>query len=164
MAEYILVGRDGTSGWDSARNSVNAPNSFGMRPIEVAAQAADVREFKEIYGHPDFDPSGVDPYRFVEVGRMQRDYMTGAEERYTEIKEALRGFNERFPYDATAGQRVKRADQTNEKAIAPTLADDDSPASRSAKQRFLNEHAADARLGTTVWESQSRPAAPRMRG
>jgi hypothetical protein len=59
MREYALFDKDTTTGWDAAAVQINVRNAFGMRPIEVAAQAANVEEFNAIRNHPDFDPAGA---------------------------------------------------------------------------------------------------------
>lgn len=43
MNTYQLAGHRKTTGWISHENDVNGVNLYGMRPVEVAAQAGDVK-------------------------------------------------------------------------------------------------------------------------
>ena len=94
MNTYQLADRAKTTGWDEARNDVNGLNDFRMRPIEVAAQAANVDEFRAIMNHPSFDPNGARPFYFAEVGRGSGDF--DAENRYRDLRPLLDDFRERF--------------------------------------------------------------------
>ncbi len=165
MSEYVLVKNDRTSGWNGAGQGVNSPNSFGMLPIEVAAQAGDSDEFREIWAHPEFDPAVGNPHRFAEVGRMIRDYQPGAEERYARLKLALRDYGMQFPYNEARKCRVRQPEPAVGAVTLPVLATTDSLAARAAKERFLNEHAANARPASIAADVKAaRPASPRMRG
>ncbi|MGF6440533.1 hypothetical protein [Paraburkholderia youngii] len=68
MNTYQLAARGETTVWNPATNDVNGVNAFGMRPIEVAAQAGNVGEFVSIMNNPGFNPVGARPAFFVEVG------------------------------------------------------------------------------------------------
>ncbi|MBC8641676.1 hypothetical protein IAG25_33155 [Caballeronia sp. EK] len=145
MREYALFDKDTTTGWDAQAFQINARNSFGMRPIEVAAQAANVEEFNAIRNHPDFDPAGAGPHFFADVGRTTRDGYANSEALYKPIAAALRSYNAQFPYDEALKTRVKAAEQAGLPAVSP----DDSTAVRAAKERFfaataVNSDSADA--------------------
>lgn len=45
-----------TTGWIPDLNDVNGKNCFNMTPAQVAAQAGDVVEFRQIVAHPQFRP------------------------------------------------------------------------------------------------------------
>ncbi|NIF40143.1 hypothetical protein F3J14_04345 [Burkholderia sp. Tr-862] len=162
--EYCVADSDRTSGWAGSGQGVNEPNSYGMRPIEVAAQAADAEEFRMIFASPEFDPTLVNPFRFAEVGRMVRDYQHGAEERYAAIRKALSEFNDTFPYDEERRCRVRAEALAPVVASLPKIADGDSPAARAAKARFIGEHAPESQHTVASGEQITpRPAASRMR-
>jgi hypothetical protein len=72
MNTYQLAGHRKTTGWIPQENDVNGVNSYGMRPVEVAAQAGDLKEFREIIAHPDFDPKGARVRYFANVLRDYR--------------------------------------------------------------------------------------------
>lgn len=72
MNTYELAGHRKTTGWIPKENDVNGVNSYGMRPVEVAAQAGDLKEFREIISHPDFDPRGARVRYFANVLRDYR--------------------------------------------------------------------------------------------
>jgi hypothetical protein len=133
MREYALIDKDKTTGWDASAFEINARNSFGMRPIEVAAQAANVAEFDAIRNHPDFDPRGAGPEFFANVGRMTRDGYAGDDAVFARISRALWSYKEQFPYDEALKTRVKTAGEPT----LPVVSADDSIAARAAKERFL---------------------------
>ena len=68
MNTYQLAAHGATTVWNAANNDVNGLNAFGMRPIEVAAQAGNVGEFMSIMNDPSFNPAGTRPAFFAEVG------------------------------------------------------------------------------------------------
>lgn len=72
MNTYQLADHRKTTGWIPQVNDVNGVNFYGMRPVEVAAQAGDLKEFREIIAHPDFDPKGVRVRYFANVLRDYR--------------------------------------------------------------------------------------------
>ena len=154
MREYALLDKDATTGWDATAFPVNARNSFGMRPIEVAAQAANVEEFNAIRSHPEFDPAGAGPHFFANVGRTTRDGYANADAQYARIAAALRSYNEQFPYDEALQTRVKAVEQPSLPAVSP----EDSTAVRAAKERFFSTVA----MAPDSTE-ESAPSAPRMR-
>jgi hypothetical protein len=86
---------------------VNAKNPYGMLPIEVAAQAGDVAEFRAIVDHPDFDPSQGRPHFFAKVGRDRDGYSNP--ERFAALDRELEAFDARFPLDEEKKVRVRRA-------------------------------------------------------
>ncbi|MBN3776597.1 hypothetical protein G3O06_03330 [Burkholderia sp. Ac-20345] len=92
MNTYQLIAHGQTSGWDAARNDVNTRNEYQMLPIEVAAQAGNVDEFRDIMNAPEFDPIGARPRFFAEVGRRSYD----EEARYTALQSALDEYRVRF--------------------------------------------------------------------
>lgn len=94
MNLYQLVAHGQTNGWNPACNEVNIRNSFQMLPIEVAAQAGDVAEFRAIMDNPAFDPIGARPRFFAEVGRRGTDY--DAEARYLRLAPLLEEYRRRF--------------------------------------------------------------------
>jgi hypothetical protein len=94
MNSYELAWRDQTTGWDAEKNDVNGVNAYGMRPIEVAAQAGDVAEFRAIVNDPKFDPSGARPCFFADVGRNFGAY--DAEKRYAALVPELDAYRNRF--------------------------------------------------------------------
>jgi hypothetical protein len=126
-----------------------------MRPIEVAAQAANVEEFNAIRNHPDFDPAGAGPHFFANVGRTTRDGYANADAQYARIAEALRSYNAQFPYDEALKTRVKAVEQ----ARLPALSADDSTAVRAAKERFLSTVAVSSESAEA--DAPSQP--PRVR-
>lgn len=93
MNTYELAGHRKTTGWIPKENDVNGVNFYGMRPVEVAAQAGDLKEFREIISHPDFDPRGARVRYFANV---LRDY------RYE--PEDVAAFNQLLPLVATVEQ------------------------------------------------------------
>lgn len=95
MNTYELIARGQTSGWNPAANSINAENVFGMRPVEVAAQAGNIDEFIAIVEHPEFDPTGTRPLFFAEVGRVSEGDNAG-DARFARFKAAISGYTERF--------------------------------------------------------------------
>jgi len=66
-----------------------------MRPIEVAAQAANVTEFRAIMLDPAFQPNGARVRYFADVGRLSTDMDAAA--RYTRLRPELKLYDERFP-------------------------------------------------------------------
>ncbi|MGU7775660.1 hypothetical protein ACV229_36595 [Burkholderia sp. MR1-5-21] len=94
MNTYQLVAHGQTNGWNATCNDVNIRNEFRMLPIEVAAQAGDVEEFRAIMNHPTFDPIGARPRYFAEVGRNGTDY--DAEARYRLLTPLLDEYRRRF--------------------------------------------------------------------
>ncbi len=93
MNGYELVTHGRTSGWKPEIDAVNAVNFYGMRPVEVAAQAGDVREFTAIVAHPDFDPIGARPLFFAEVGRLSDGY---GDARFARLRPELDAYRSRF--------------------------------------------------------------------
>ncbi|WP_321816984.1 MULTISPECIES: hypothetical protein [unclassified Paraburkholderia] len=75
---YQLVDHLKTSGWNPSENDVNGVNSFGMRPVDVAAQAGNVDEFLAIVSHPRFEIRGT---RIRYFASMLRDYRGDADDR-----------------------------------------------------------------------------------
>jgi len=67
--QYELAARCETTGWNPLLDDVNGINEYGMRPIEVAAQAGDAGEFASIMNHPDYDSVLGRPRLFFGVGR-----------------------------------------------------------------------------------------------
>jgi hypothetical protein len=59
MNVYQLVAHGQTNRWNPACNGVNTRNGCQMLPIEVAAQAGDIAEFRAIMDNPAFDPIGA---------------------------------------------------------------------------------------------------------
>ena len=93
MNTYELIANGQTSGWNPATNAVNAKNFYGMRPVEVAAQAGNIGEFVAIVEHPEFDPTGTRPFFFAEVGRLSDGY---GDARFARFKAAISGYTARF--------------------------------------------------------------------
>jgi len=91
---YQLADRGQTTGWNEATNDVNGVNDFRMRPIEVAAQAGNVEEFRAIMNHPAFDPAGARPFFFAEVGLGSGG--VDADKRYRQLRPQLDAFRSRF--------------------------------------------------------------------
>lgn len=54
--DYQLNSYWDTTGWDPLNNDVNGTNHFNMTPAQVAIQAGDVNELREIVNHPQFEP------------------------------------------------------------------------------------------------------------
>lgn len=54
--QYQLSSAGKTTGWDPLDNDVNGMNLFSMTPAQVAVQAGDVSEFRQIVSHPQFNP------------------------------------------------------------------------------------------------------------
>jgi len=75
-------------------NDVNGENMYKMRPIEVAAQAANVTEFRAIMLDPAFQPNGARVRYFADVGRLSTDM--DAEARYARLRPELKLYEERF--------------------------------------------------------------------
>lgn len=98
--QYQLAGRDVTTGWNAATNDINGLNAFQMRPVEVAAQAGDVKEFRAIVNDPSFDPSGARPFYFAEVGLGCGG--TDSDKRYEQLLPELAAYRERFLKPVTA--------------------------------------------------------------
>jgi len=94
MNTYQLSTRGRTTGWNPACNDVNTRNAFQMLPIEVAAQAGDVDEFRAIMNDPAFDPIGARPRFFAEVGRNDPD--DEANVRYQRLAPLLDEYRRRF--------------------------------------------------------------------
>jgi len=92
---YELIARGQTSGWNPAAYSVNAENGYGMRPVEIAAQAGNIDEFVAIVEHPEFDPTGTRPLFFAEVGRVSEGDGDG-DARFARFKAAISGYTARF--------------------------------------------------------------------
>jgi hypothetical protein len=95
MNTYELIAHGQTSGWNPATNAVNAKNCYGMRPVEVAAQAGNIGEFVAIVEHPEFDPTGARPLFFAEVGRVSGGDGDG-DARFARFKAAISGYTARF--------------------------------------------------------------------
>lgn len=93
MNTYQLAGHRETTGWIPKENDVNGVNAFGMRPVEVAAQAGDLKEFREIISHPDFDPRGA---RVRYFANLLRDYWHEPED--------VVAYNQLFPLDVSVEQ------------------------------------------------------------
>ena len=93
MNHYQLITHGQTSGLDASTNDVNGKNFYGMRPVEVAAQAGDVDEFTAIVSHPGFSPSGARPHMFAEVGRISDGYGDAS---FRRLKPALDAYKARF--------------------------------------------------------------------
>ncbi|WP_321794797.1 hypothetical protein [Caballeronia sp. J97] len=93
MTRYELVCNGRTNGWNPSTDDVNAVNFYGMRPVEVAAQAGNVDEFTAIVSHPDFDPTGARPHYFAEVGRLSDDY---GDAHVARLKPELAAYKARF--------------------------------------------------------------------
>lgn len=94
MNRNQLADRGETSGWNEANNDINGLNDFRMRPIEVAAQAGNVDEFRAIMNHPSFDPTGARPFYFAEVGLGSGG--TDADKRYRQLRPVLDVYRARF--------------------------------------------------------------------
>lgn len=94
MNTYELAGHGCTTGWDARTNDVNGENLYKMRPIEVAAQAANVTEFRAIMRDPAFEPDGARVRYFADVGRLSSDM--DAEVRYARLRPELKLYEERF--------------------------------------------------------------------
>jgi hypothetical protein len=94
MNTYELAGHGCTTGWDARTNDVNGENLYKMRPIEVAAQAANVTEFRAIMLDPAFEPDGARVRYFAEVGRLSSDM--DAQARYARLRPELKLYEERF--------------------------------------------------------------------
>jgi len=94
MNTYELAGHGCTTGWNARTNDVNGENLYKMRPIEVAAQAADVTEFRAIMLDPAFEPDGARVRYFAEVGRLSGGM--DAEARYARLRPELKLYEERF--------------------------------------------------------------------
>lgn len=90
-------------------NAVDARNSYGMLPIEVAAQAADVAAFRAIVNAPDFDPSQGRPHFFAKVGRDRDGYHN--QQGFDALDRELEAFDARFPLDEATKVRVRRASE-----------------------------------------------------
>ncbi|MGF6637157.1 hypothetical protein [Paraburkholderia tuberum] len=93
MNGYELITHGRTSGWNPETDAVNAVNFYGMRPVEVAAQAGDVREFAAIVAHPDFDPTGARPHYFADVGRLSDG---DGDARFARLRPELDAYKSRF--------------------------------------------------------------------
>ena len=93
MNTYQLAGHREKTGWILKENDVNGVNAFGMRPVEVAAQAGDLKEFREIISHPDFDPRGA---RVRYFANLLRDYRHEPED--------VVAYNQLFPLDVSVEQ------------------------------------------------------------
>jgi hypothetical protein len=94
MNSYELVWRDRTTGWDATKNDINGLNAYNMRPIEVAAQAGDIEEFRAIVNDPAFNAAGARPFFFADVGRKFGGF--NAEQRYAALVPELAAFRKRF--------------------------------------------------------------------
>ncbi len=75
---YCLAAHRTTNGWNPSENDVNGVNSFGMRPVEVAAQAGNVEEFVAIVSNPKFEFRGT---RIRYFASILRDYRGEADDR-----------------------------------------------------------------------------------
>lgn len=53
---YQLSTAGATTGWNPRDNDINGTNLFNMTPAQVAVQAGDVDDFKQIVSHPQFQP------------------------------------------------------------------------------------------------------------
>lgn len=85
---YQMAWRGETTGWTPEANDVNGVNLYGMRPLDVAAQAGNSSEFEAILRHPDFDPTINTRARyFAQVGRDMGD--DGATQRYKNLQPLL---------------------------------------------------------------------------
>lgn len=94
MNQYELTSAGCTTGWDFQANDVNGNNFYGMRPIEVAAQAAHLEEFQAIFESESFDPVGARVRFFASVGRLSGG--THAEQRYARLLPLIVLYEERF--------------------------------------------------------------------
>ena len=75
---YCLADHRKTNGWSPSENDVNGVNSFGMKPVEVAAQAGNVEEFVAIVSDPKFDACGT---RIRYFASILRDYRGDVDDR-----------------------------------------------------------------------------------
>jgi len=94
MNTYELAGHGITTGWNARVDDVNGENFYKMRPIEVAAQAANVTEFRAIMLDPAFEPTGARVHHFANVGRLAGD--VHAEARYARLVPELTFYEQRF--------------------------------------------------------------------
>ena len=95
---YQLAGHLQTTGWNTT-NDVNATNTFGMTPAEVALQAGDLKEFIQITSHPQFQTAKLGRVNlFLDISRQE------SEKHYQILKQY---FNENFKYDDTQRTFVK---------------------------------------------------------
>lgn len=58
---YQLHSAGQTTGWNPLQNDVNGKNTFNMTPAQVAVQAGDVDEFRQIVNDPHFQPEMMGP-------------------------------------------------------------------------------------------------------
>jgi hypothetical protein len=94
MNPYALDFLFRTTKWDATKNDVNGLNEFKMRPIEVAAKAGDIDEFRAIVNDPSFNPAGARPFFFADVGRNFGGL--NAEKRYAALLPELADYRKRF--------------------------------------------------------------------
>ena len=94
MNNYELAGHGSTTGWNSKTNEVNGENFYKMRPIEVAAQAGNLVEFRAIMFDSAFEPTGARVQHFANIGRLSGGIH--AEERYARLLPDLALYQERF--------------------------------------------------------------------
>jgi len=94
MNNYELAGHGSTTGWNSRTNDVNGENFYKMRPIEVAAQAGNLAEFRAIMLDTAFVPTGARVQHFANIGRITGGIQ--AEERYARLLPDLALYKERF--------------------------------------------------------------------
>lgn len=94
---YQLSYSGQTTGWKPSCNDVNGTNLFNMTPAQVAVQAGDVNEFREIVSHPHFNPEKMGTLGiFFTVCREQTP------ERYHAFMEYFNNeFRKSFHFDAS---------------------------------------------------------------
>jgi hypothetical protein len=97
---YQLAGNLQTTGWHPSYD-VNAKNDYGMTPAEVALQAGNLSEFKEITLHPEFQPE-----KMGRVGLFLNICRRGSESHYKTMKLFI---DENFRFDTSVRAYVKLA-------------------------------------------------------
>lgn len=97
---YQLAGHLQTTGWHPSFD-VNAKNDYGMTPAEVALQAGNLSEFKEITLHPEFQPEKMGRVGlFLDICRRE------SESHYKAVKQFL---DANFKFDTSVRAFVKLA-------------------------------------------------------
>jgi hypothetical protein len=97
---YQLAGHLQTTGWHPSFD-VNAINSYGMIPAEVALQAGNLSEFVEITSHPQFEPA-----KMGRVGLFMSICRRESESHYKAMKQFL---DANFKFDTSVRAFVKLA-------------------------------------------------------
>jgi hypothetical protein len=101
---YQLSTAGATTGWNPRDNDINGVNLYSMTPSQVAVQAGDVDDFKQIVSHPQFQPEMMgDLAVFFNICRET------VPERHKVFMEFFNNdFRKNFDFDASRRVFVKR--------------------------------------------------------